>query len=47
MLVANKTDLISEINQVLILKAKEYATKNGLIHVEASAKSGNNVSEIF
>ena len=45
-LVGNKVDL-NEIRTIDIDEVKEYARYHDLIHLEASAKTGHNVEEIF
>ena len=45
-LVGNKFDLNEERN-IVASDVKEYARDNDLIHIEASAKTGHNVKEIF
>ena len=46
-MVANKIDLIKEVDEDLKAKAEDYAKMNNLGHMEASAKSGKNVNEVF
>jgi len=45
-LVGNKFDL-NESRRVILYEVREYAREYNLIHVEASAKTGHNVEEIF
>lgn len=44
--VGNKLDLEDK-RQVTTQEAREYCEKNGLYHFEASAKTGENLSEVF
>lgn len=46
MLVGNKKDLDSQID-VSYEEAAQFAEENGLLFVEASAKTGSNVEEAF
>jgi len=46
-LVGNKTDLESERRQVLTEEGEQWAQDEGLLFVEASAKSGANVDAAF
>jgi Ras-related protein Rab-2A len=46
-LVGNKSDLASERRQVLIEEGEQWARDEGLLFVEASAKSGANVEAAF
>lgn len=45
-LVANKSDQLAK-RQVSALEASAYAELNGLLYIEASAKTGSNVQEAF
>lgn len=47
-LAGNKSDLINNNKRPIDLgEVTEYAEENGLIHMETSAKRGDNVTEIF
>jgi len=47
-LAGNKADLVTgNKRQIDIREVAEYADENGLIHMETSAKRGDNVTEIF
>ena len=48
-LVGNKADLPAgdEKREATRAAAEVFATQNQLVHIEASARSGNNVEEIF
>ncbi len=47
-LAGNKADLVSGNKRPIDLReVAEYAEENGLIHMETSAKRGDNVTEIF
>lgn len=47
-LAGNKADLVSgNKRQIDLREVAEYADDNGLIHMETSAKRGDNVTEIF
>merc|ERR1711998_198605 len=47
MLVGNKTDLGESQRQVTFEEASKFAEENGLIFIETSAKTGDNVEESF
>ena len=47
-IIGNKTDLISEIGQIIDrTEVEEYAKKEGCFYVETSAKTGDNVEKAF
>lgn len=45
-LVGNKADL-AESRATLIEEAQQFATQNGMLYFETSAKTNNNVTELF
>lgn len=45
-LVGNKTDLL-ELREVSIEDAALFASENGLLYFETSARSGTNVNQVF
>lgn len=46
-LAGNKADLAGETRAVPTEEAEAYAAQEGLLFIETSAKSGNNVTELF
>ena len=47
-IIENKSDLIKEIGRIVkIDSAKSYAEKDGSIHIETSAKTGENIEDSF